>query len=406
VRSRLLAGVLLATLAAGRPSSAVTLNPILRLSAMGGQYFTGATDSSGVNVDAMVVPVIGINPRLYVIPIYLASYHETQSVYSFLGERTLINKQLDQTGVVRLAWSPSSAWRLKPRAGYKREWIQQNTDGSLSDGLFNYGRLFTGASAERVLANGSIEVGYEYGFTRFPNYQSLDADPRLTTTGITAGAGTKVLDFNSHETSLSYQTSTADRRRSWDVTLTWLRENFRDQKVITSTEGGFEDFVDERRMDDIMNGTLNHVFRPSARWTFASAETLQYYHSNQNAFDATQLYASPFTFRYYNFVDLQWSPSVSRFWGEGRWETTVTGSLGYRKYDHRRAQDGEGTYLSELIHSTNRGGTLTVRYRVLKGLFAVMTGSLLRYESNTRYEANYPYNYTVASYLGGLSWEY
>jgi len=62
----------------------------------------------------------------------------------------------------------------------------------------------------------------------------------------------------------------------------------------------------------------------------------------------------------------------------------------------------------------DRGATITLRYdlgknatiRWLKGLHAVLTGNVLTYWSNTRYEANYPYNYTVYTYLGGLSWDY
>ena len=44
--------------------------------------------------------------------------------------------------------------------------------------------------------------------------------------------------------------------------------------------------------------------------------------------------------------------------------------------------------------------------RWLKGFHAVLTANILTYWSNTRYEVNYPYNYTVYNYLGGLSWDF
>ncbi len=388
-------------------TSAVTVSPLARLSALGGQYFTGATHSNGANVDASFVPAISLTPRLALIPIYLGSYNETQSVYTFLGENTLVQKQFDQTFVLRGVWAASASWRLKPRAGYKKEWAQQSTDQNLWNGLFNYDRVFGGLSAERLVTNGSWELGYEYSRTRYPNYQSLSSDPRLTATGITASAGQDVLNFRSHETSLTYQHQTTDKRLSYSGTFDWVRENFVDQKVITQGSGGFEDFVDTPRTDDIFNLALQQGWQPNARWGFGLGETLQYYVSNQNAFDAQiNLFNAPFTYRYYNYVDVQLHPSVTRAWQDGRWQTTLSGSWGYRRYSHRRTQDGDGIFQNGLVHSMNRGGTLTVRYRIVKGLYGLLTGSILTYSSNTRYEANYPYNYTVSTYLGGLSWEY
>jgi hypothetical protein len=405
----ILAWVLLAT-----PAQAITFTPIARASALGGQYFTGSTHSTGANIDWNFVPVIGLTPKLFLIPIYIGSYKETQSVYNFLGENTLIQRQLSQTGFLRMAWAVESNWRIKPRVGYKKEWIKQSTDGSLSGGLFNYNRFNTGVSAERVIGNGAVEFGYEYGITRYPNYQALDADPRLTTTGITGSAGTNVLDFDTHEFSASYQLGSADKRWVLNHSLTWLRQNFVDQKVITTTEGGFEDFVDKLRTDDIFNLAFQQNFRPTANWGFGMGETFQYYISNQNAFDATQLFVNPFTYRYYNFFDVQTTPSVTRYFKEGRWETTLSGNFGFKKYSYRRTQDGFGTYENKLIYSYNRGASVTVRYRFfkdfeskwLKGLSAILTGSVLTYKSNTRYEVNYPYNYSVYNYLGGLSWEF
>ncbi len=395
-------------------AQALSFTPIARVSALGGQYFTGATHSTGANVDWNFVPVIGLNSRLYLIPIYIGAYRETQSIYNFLGENTLIQRQLSQTGFLRMAWAMSSSWRLKPRVGHKTEWIKQSTDGSLSGGLFNYKRFNSGLSAERVLGNGALEFGYEYGSTRYPNYQALDADPRLTTTGITSSAGTDVLNFNSHEVSLSYQLGADDKRWALQNTFIWLRQDFVDQKVITTTAMGFEDFVDKNRSDDIYNLALQQSFRISPRWGVGMGEVFQYYMSNQNAFDATQLFVNPYTYRYYNFVDLQLNPSVSLYWDESRWETTLTGNFGYRKYSHRRTQDAFGTYEDRLIHSLNRGCSLALKYRLfrdtsqrwLRGLSAVISGSVVTYRSNTDYEVNYPYNYSVYNYQGGLTWEY
>jgi len=396
------------------PAAAFTFTPIAHLSAVGGQYFTGSTHSNGVNVDGSFVPVLGFSPAFYLIPIYLGSYHQTQSVYNFLGQNTLISEQMDQTGVLRSAWAMNANWRLKPRFGYTKEWIKQSTDESLENGLFNYTRAFGGISAERVLGNGSLEIGYDRGMVRYPNYQALIGDSRLTTTGINQNAGTDVLNFNTHETSLAYQFGAADKRWNIGTNFTWVREEFTDQKVITTDVSGFEDFVPTQRTDDIFNLTFQQGFRPGARWGFNFGESIQYYTSNQNAFDSTQLFAAPFTYRYYNFVETQLNPAVTLYLDDARWDVTLAGNFGYRQYSHRRVQDGTGAYQDSLIYSMNRGTTLTVRYAIgknstqkwLKGLYATLTGNVLTYWSNTRFEGNYPYNYTVYTYLGGLSWDY
>src|SRR5258708_36491720 len=99
-------------------------------------------------------------------------------------------------------------------------------------------------------------------------------------------------------------------------------------------------------------------------------------------------------------------PPIPLTMQEARYDNAIGGNLGYRQYSHRLAQEGSGAYQTRLIHSMNRGGSLTLRYRLWKKLLMVLTSSVVTYSSNTRYEANYPYNYTVAPYLGGLSWEY
>jgi hypothetical protein len=412
--SRRVSRALLAALVAvavPAPGWSLTFTPIMQVNALGGQYYTGSDHSDGGNFDGSFVPVLGLTPSFYLIPVYLGSFHHTQSVYNFLGENTLIDKQVDQTLVLRAAWAFTADWRFKPRVGYRREWIKQSTDETLSTGLFNYYRAFGGASVERVLGNGSIEFSYEYGPTRYPNYQALDSDPRFTSTGITQSAGTDVLNFNAHETSIIYQNG-GNRRLSLLANFTWVRENFVDQRIITSDEQGFQDFVDTNRKDDVLNLALQQSLRANEAWRFGMGETFQYYLSNQNAYDATQIFGTPYTYRYYNFFDLQVYPSLTRYWDHQRWECTLGGTFGYRQYAHRKAQDEFGTNTNDLIHSWNRGANLTVRYaifhdsenRYLRGLYAVLTGTILTYTSNTRYEANYPYNYTVYNYLGGLSW--
>src|SRR5207302_7906925 len=193
--------------------------------------------STGFNLDADIVPTLKLRPRLYLVPVYMRSYQETQRMGQFLGQNTLVQRQMDQYTSIRLDWIATKIWHLRPRFGYNNEWIQQSNNENLWGGLFNYYRFFAGMGAEAVLPCGSVSIVYEYSTTHYPNYQSLTSDPRLTTTGITQNLGRDVLNFNAHETTLAYDTGAS--RQPWheNVKFTWVREDFTDQKIILQAPG-------------------------------------------------------------------------------------------------------------------------------------------------------------------------
>src|SRR5438132_8356495 len=225
---------------------AVTVSPVLRLSALGGEFFTTSAESTGGNYEATVAPVIGLTDAFYLIPIYLGSYKQVPSIYDFLGESTIIDKQLDHQGILRTLWAINSVWRIKPRFGFKREYVKQNTDDNLQNGLFNYTRYTGGIAVEAVTSWGSIELGYDYGRTGYPNYQATIDDPLLVGSGLTTGAGTNILDIYSHDSSINYDYATKDKRWRWTANLDWLRENFSDHKIISQNPTiNEESFVNE-----------------------------------------------------------------------------------------------------------------------------------------------------------------
>src|SRR5258706_15130552 len=96
-------------------AEALSVSPIVRVSALGGEFFTTSAQATGGNYDAVLAPVIGVTPSLYLIPIYYGSYKQVSSIYDFLGESTLIEKQLDHQAALRTIWMINSTWRIKPR---------------------------------------------------------------------------------------------------------------------------------------------------------------------------------------------------------------------------------------------------------------------------------------------------
>jgi hypothetical protein len=395
--------VLLLTMASG--AGAITVSPVMRFSALGGEFFTTSARSTGANYDATVAPVLGLTPTFYLIPIYLASYKQVPSIYDFLGESTLIEKQLDHQASLRTLWLVNPTLRIKPRMTFKREYVKQNTDDSLQTGLFNFTSFTGGLAMETVLPIGSIEVGYDYGRTGYPNYQATIDDPLLVGTGLTSGTGTDILDIYTHESSINYDYATKDKRWHWTANIDWLRQNFIDQKIINQDETTqTETFETKRRTDDIFTLALQQTYKYSPRWTFGMAEVFQYYLSNQNAFDASQTVAPSFTYRYYNYFDAQLNPTFTL--SVGRFDTSVTGVLGVRRYSHRQTQDSNGNFTGSLIHSFDRGATAVTRFRVAKGLYLVLSRSLITYTANTQFEQDFPYNYSVFNVFGGITWEY
>ncbi len=131
-----------------------------------------------------------------------------------------------------------------------------------------------------------------------------------------------------------------------------------------------------------------------------------YYKSNQNGFDVAQLVTNPFTPHYYDFGEFQLRRAVTVSSNQGKFQGTLAGSIGFRKYWERRTQDGNGFFQNQRIYSLHRGVTITTKYRLVNHLQLVLTGSALTYSSNARFETNYPYNYSVYSYLMGLDWEF
>src|SRR5438552_17723629 len=97
--------VLLLGLTGTPAAQALTVSPVLRLSALGGEFFTTSAESTGGNYDATIAPVIGLTDQFYLIPIYLGSFKQVPSIYDFLGESTLIEKQLDHQAVLRTLWA-------------------------------------------------------------------------------------------------------------------------------------------------------------------------------------------------------------------------------------------------------------------------------------------------------------
>src|SRR5258708_4063709 len=196
---RLFLLTLVALLGLRSSTQAITVSPVLRFSALGREFFPASAESTGGNYDATIAPVFGLTPTFYLIPIYLASFKQVPSIYDFLGESTLIERQLDHQALLRPLWAINSVWRIKPRLGFKREYVKQTTDDSLQTGLFNYTRFTGGLSAEAVLPIGSFELGYEYGRSKYPNYQATIDDPLLIGSGLTRGAGADIRNYNSND---------------------------------------------------------------------------------------------------------------------------------------------------------------------------------------------------------------
>jgi hypothetical protein len=121
--------------------------------------------------------------------------------------------------------------------------------------------------------------------------------------------------------------------------------------------------------------------------------------SNQNNYDTTR---TVFNNDYYDFEEWTAGPRLSL-----RFNQKLTVGLGAswsrRRYGRRPVQDADGTYLVGNVTTTSWTYRLSLSYPLLEHLDAVLTGAYQDASSNMKYESVYRYNYSSASYFGGLS---
>lgn len=402
IRSRRIQVLILTlSLLGGGNVHAAKVTPVADVTVLGGQYFLeGNSAAFDGNVDAMVVPVVNFTPKTALLPIYQGSFRGTKDVEDLVGGGTLVQTRMDHSLTLKLVHQFTPNFSLKGKVGYKKEWLKETVDETFSNGLFNYDRLVTGVEMERDKPETKIRVGYDFYTMRYPNYRSLGSDSRFTDVGLTATAGTDILDYNTHELFFEKRNKIGEKS-SWVWGYDVAYKGFQDQKVVTAS-GGYS----ASNRFDMSHQLSSGVELQKDNVTFGLDGVFQFYHSNQNSFDASRAF---FNKRYYNFGEVHLTPSVSLNIGKGSsgpLRTTFFWDFGFRRYTDRIAQDPDGEPTGAKLHQAFHALGFRVKYPLPHGLSLRTQANYKVYSSNMNYEKNYRYNYDAVTYFAGLGWEY
>lgn len=383
------------------PAIAARVTTVWDASFMGGQhYFEGSASEVSANAEVVVTPSVELSPRWSLVPTYSGRYQGSKDVLDFSGGGVPYRDSTNHSLRVKGVYHASSRWTLRPSLGGRAEWLRETREEKWGQGLFDNSSFSGGLDAECALTRRSgVGFGVDLYTLNFPNYQSLESNQDPTLARELAGAD--VLNSRNQRLYLSGWWPTLGRGRA-EMTFSWTHRKYADQPVIN--EAGQPQGTD--RGDKI--GSLSWaVHRPH---TLAGGEGLwsvrggvDWVNANQNRFDAKKVF---YIGDYYDYR--QWSLSHSFSWspGKNRWALTLGGGWQKRSYSERPTQDEEGNYLSEK--------TLNTQWNAL-GELSLPVASHIRFRfmnqwawshSNTRYDKVYQYNYRIANYLMGITYDY
>jgi hypothetical protein len=184
--------------------------------------------------------------------------------------------------------------------------------------------------------------------------------------------------------------------------------NFPQQPVVDSvgdlTADTRKDVYTTARLTARMPAELNRDLRLLGAFELSYS----YNSSNQNDYDAANVYYTPY---FYNYGEWRVGPSLKFLAGpQGPGSRPMvldlSGSLSRRDYPYRTAQDSNGVYDNGPLRSTGWTLDAALNYPMLRHWSLVLEAQYGGATSNQSFEQFYRYNYTVADYLFGVSYEY
>ncbi len=396
---RALAVVVLFT---GASLGAVEVTPLWNLDFLGGQhFFEGRASSLGGNIDVGYTPVVKFSDRWSLVPTYTGSYQGTRDVQELAGGGTLFQDSTAHGLLVKSVHQWGGRWKVKPSAGARVELLRETVGEDWGDGLFDYQKYSGGIETEYALSPQSGgRLAYDYYQLAFPNYQSLESatDPTLSR----ELAGEKVLDSANHMVTLGWWSPLPAEGRL-DLTAYMNSRAFGDQPIVKA-DGGLSG---SDRSDTTLSVSAQSAHRFSLGETVRGLGEMSFgygsQNSDQNHYDARK---GDFLENYYNYTQWTVAPRVSAAFGSSRWVATLGAAYQAREYGDRPAQDGNGDYLSEKLKLNVFSTRLSLAYPVAKNMKLRFQSSLAWSDSNMQYEKVFRYNYRIANYMMGFSYDY
>jgi len=398
------------------PAFAVEWTPVLNASLSGGQYFfQGQRGSLAGNANVTAAALVKASERWSLLPMYAVAYRGTKGVEDGVGAGTLFQQQMDHafsvTGIRKLR---DSNWRVKPSAGYKREFLKQTRDEAWGKGLFDYEKISAGIEAENVYKDPfSWRVGLDAFRVRFPQYESLESRSGADPFGNPLGrelASKHVLDTYNWQASVSgsrpwpYE----DPKVVLQGSYSFLYKDFLDQRIVQATG----QFVDTGRRDFLqaLGGSIvrpipMQVFGGDGRLDLSLGLNSSYNSSNQNTFDATFARFLADSYSYWTFGG---GPGAALSWGDKKAPTWASTSLRWTRQSFlgRLVQDEVGAYGSAKQIHDRWQLALAYGYPIAPKLTLTFRVNALWAASNHKFSRNYSYAYRALNYLLGVAYEF
>jgi hypothetical protein len=403
-------------LAAALPASAVEWTPVVNASLAGGQYFfQGQRGSLGGNAALTAAGLAKINENWSVLPMYSGAYRGTKGVDDGVGAGTLFQQQMDHTlSVTGIRKLQDSTWRVKPSAGYKREFLKETRDETWGKGLFDYEKISAGVEFENLYKEPfSWRAALDVYRVRFPGYESLESQSGVDPFGDPLGrelASKHVLDTYNWQASVSgsrpwpYE----DPKVVLQGSYSFLYKDFLDQHIVLDT-GQFEN-SGRRDFQQSLAGSIARpipmtVFGSEGRLDLSMALNFSHNMSNQNTFDAT---FAKFIGDAYSYWTVGAGPGAALSWGDKKAPTWTSASLRWARqtYLGRLVQDEVGVYEDAKQHQDRYTFSLAYGYPIAPKFTMTFRTNVLWAASNEKYQKNYSYTYRAMNYLIGVAYEY
>ena len=401
-------------LAAALPASAVEWTPVFNASVSGGQYFfKGQRGNLGGNAAVTAAGMAKLNERWSLLPVYNVSYRGTKGVEDGVAAGTLFQQQMDHTvSLTGIRKIEDSTWRIKPSAGYKREFLKETRDESWGKGLFDYEKISAGVEVENIYKEPfSLRAGIDVFRVRFPSYESLESrsgvDPFGSPPAASSPRSTRLIPTTGRPRLRQPPLAHRDPKFVLSGSYSFLYKDFLDQRIVQNT-GQFAD-VARRDFQQSLSGSVGrpipvHVFGADGRLDLSLGLNFSYNLSNQNSFDATFV---RFLDDSYSYWTLGAGPGAMLSWGDKKEPSWTSASFRWTRqtYLGRLVQDSVGVYGSAKqarpVHVL--GG---VRLPDAPKLTMTFRTNILWAASNHQYQKNYSYTYRAMNYLIGVAYEF
>lgn len=384
--------------------AAPKLVPVGQIQMLGGQwFFDGSPSSLGGNFSMNYTPSLKFSERFSLAPTYLGNYRGTKDVQELAGGGTLFQDSMSHGLILKGIYGMNESLKLKTYTSYRTELLREVKGEDWGDGLFDWRKFSIGTEAEWRVAGSkgsSFRLGYDFYSLNFPNYQSLESaqDPTLSR----ELAGTDVLNSNNHMLSLAGQT-----RVLRVMALEWInfytRRTFAEQPIVNASG----DLTASKRADNSYS-MANFLYTPfkignNFKFVVGAGYTYSMLDSNQNHYDARK---TTYVQDYYSYKQHTISPELTMLAGTAPWKLTLGGSWQKRNYDSRLIQNENGDFLSDKLYLNQISTGFGMAYPVSKSINFKSQFTLSWSDSNMKYEKVYRYNYKIANYLVGFSYEY